>query len=50
MNEQKICPLLANVPLGAKSDCLGDRCAWWDGLYCCCAVLAAAYSLGREDG
>lgn len=28
MNEQKICPLLASVPLGAKPDCLGNRCAW----------------------
>ena len=28
MSEQKICPLLASVPLGAKPDCLGDRCAW----------------------
>lgn len=28
MNEKKICPLLASVPLGAKPDCLGSRCAW----------------------
>mgnify|MGYP007033172507 CR=1 FL=1 len=43
MSEQKICPLLASVPLGAKPDCLGNRCAWaYEGG---CALVSIARSL-----
>lgn len=44
MNE-KICPLLAAVPLGEKPDCKGDRCAWWSEERKRCAFALLADSL-----
>lgn len=47
MYEQRICPLLGVGPLGVNTNCKGDRCAWWDTLYCRCALLTLVSSVER---
>lgn len=50
MNEQKICPLMASVPLGAKPDCLGDRCAWAYSGGCAITTIARCLDDLNEHG
>lgn len=40
---EKICPVLATAE--HRGRCLGERCAWWDEHYNCCAELSSAILL-----